>query len=70
YKLKDYEGAKTYLEQAVANGNSGTVTEHYGDVLFQLGQKDKAVEQWRKAKEIGKASDLIDKKIKDKKLYE
>jgi hypothetical protein len=39
-------------------------------VLFQLGQKDEAVSQWQKAKKIGDASDLIDKKIRDKKLYE
>ena len=70
YKLKDYQNARKYLEQAIANGNSGTITEHYGDVLFQLGEKDKALEQWQKAKQLGSASDLIDKKIKDKKLYE
>jgi len=44
--------------------------EHYGDVLYQLGEKEAALQQWQKAKQTGKASDLIDKKIKDKKLYE
>jgi hypothetical protein len=39
-------------------------------VLFQLGQTDKAVEEWKKAKSLGKASEFIDKKIADKKLYE
>lgn len=70
YMLKDYEGAKKYLELAVKNSSNGTIVEHYGDVLFQLGEKDLALEQWRKAKELGETSELIDKKIRDKKLYE
>jgi tetratricopeptide (TPR) repeat protein len=70
YKLKDFEGAKKYLEMAMTDSPSGTVIEHYGDVLFQLGIKDKALEQWKAAKDKGGASDLIDKKIADKKLYE
>jgi tetratricopeptide (TPR) repeat protein len=69
YKLKEYEEAKKYLEMALKS-NNGTIVEHYGDVLFQLGQTDKAVEQWRKAKSLGETSEFIDKKIADKKLYE
>jgi tetratricopeptide (TPR) repeat protein len=69
YKLKEYSEAKKYLEMALKS-NNGTIIEHYGDVLFKLGQTDLAVEQWKKAKELGDASALIDKKIADKKLYE
>jgi tetratricopeptide (TPR) repeat protein len=69
YKLKEYEEAKKYLEMALKS-NNGTIIEHYGDVLFQLGQTDKAVEQWKKAKSLGETSEFIDKKIADKKLYE
>ncbi|MGV3505001.1 MAG: tetratricopeptide repeat protein [Adhaeribacter sp.] len=70
YKLKDYAPARKYLEQALALKKDADILEHYGDVLFQLGEKEQAVQQWQKAKQTGKASDLIDKKIKDKKLYE
>lgn len=70
YKMKDYENAKKYLEKALETSKDGTVIEHYGDVLFRLGQKDAALDQWQKAKKSGEASDLIDKKIRDKKLYE
>src|SRR5690606_7922703 len=70
YKMKDYETAKTYLEKALQTTQDGTVIEHYGDVLFQLGNKEEALAQWQKAKKAGGASDLIDKKIRDKKLYE
>ena len=70
YKLKDYNGARKYLEQAISLKKDADLLEHYGDVLYQLGQKDQAVQQWEKAKSLGKGSELIDKKIKDKKLYE
>lgn len=70
YKMKDYNGAKKYLEKALKTSDDGTVIEHYGDVLFQLGKKEAALENWIKAKVKGGTSDLIDKKINDKKLYE
>ena len=70
YKLKDYTGARKYLEEAIALKKDADILEHYGDVLYQLGEKEAALQQWQKAKQTGKASDLIDKKIKDKKLYE
>lgn len=70
YMMKDYEGAKKYLEKAIQNSKNGTIVEHYGDVLFQLGEKEKALEQWKKAKSLGETSDLIDNKINDKNLYE
>ncbi|EJF10771.1 hypothetical protein [Pontibacter sp. BAB1700] len=44
--------------------------EHYGDVLFKLGKRDEAVRQWEKAKLKGEASAFLDRKIKEKKLYE
>jgi len=55
---------------AVMGSNNGTIIEHYGDVLYKLGDKEQALEQWKKAKELGDTSEFIDKKIADKKLYE
>lgn len=51
-------------------GVSGTIVEHYGDVLFQLGEREKAVEQWKKAKIMGETSDLLEKKIATGTLHE
>ncbi len=65
-----FKESKKYLEKAVALDEDGTVIEHYGDVLFQLGDVSEAIEQWEKARDSGEASDLIEKKIADKKLYE
>ncbi len=70
YKSGNYTEARKYLEQAVALSDDATIVEHYGDVLFKLGKKEEAVSQWQKAKLKGEASAFIDKKIKDKKLYE
>ncbi|WP_240773292.1 tetratricopeptide repeat protein [Pontibacter sp. SGAir0037] len=70
YKLEDYEGALKHLEEAIALSDDATIVEHYGDVLFKIGKKDDAVRQWQKAKIKGEASAYIDKKIKEKKLYE
>lgn len=70
YKLKDYQEAKRLLEKAVALSSDATIIEHYGDVLYQLGSKELALKQWVRANQVGGASDVISKKIKDKKLYE
>ena len=70
YKLKDYAGAKATLEKALQTTKDASVIEHYGDVLFQLGEKDKAVAEWQRARKTGTASDLLERKLKDRKLYE
>jgi len=70
YMMNDLTGAKKYIEMAVMGSNNGTIIEHYGDVLYKLGDKDQALEQWKKAKELGDTSEFIDKKIAEKKLYE
>lgn len=72
YQMKKYDDAKIWIGKAVENGgrNNGTLLEHYGDVLYQLGDKENAFKYWQDAKKAGGASDLIDKKITDKKLYE
>lgn len=70
YMLKEYKEAKKYLATALKTSNDGTILEHYGDAIYQLGQKDEALEYWKKAKEAGGATENIDRKIRDKKLYE
>lgn len=70
YQMKDYKAAKEQLEVALQGSSNGTIMEHYGDVLYQLGDKTKALEFWKKAKAAGDTSEFIDKKIADGKLYE
>lgn len=72
YKQGNYDEAKVWLEKAISHGGhaSGEIQEHLGDVMYKLGDAGAAVEYWIKAKELGGASELIDKKIADKTLYE
>ena len=72
YQMKKYDDAKIWIGKAINNGgrNNGTLLEHYGDILYQLGDKEGALKHWQDAKKAGGASDLIDKKIAEKKLYE
>lgn len=73
FVMKDYARAKTVLEKALGTDPtaiSGTLLEHYGDILYQLNERDKAIEQWKKAKTKGETSPQLDKKIATGKLYE
>lgn len=72
YKLGRYKEAKKWMEKVFSyDKNAGGVNyEHYGDILYKLGDTDKAVQNWKKAKKLGGASEFIDRKIKDEKIYE
>lgn len=71
YQLGDYTGAVDLLKRAVNQGNaSGTILEHYGDTLHRLSRISEAVAAWEQAKEAGGHSELLEKKIADRQLYE
>ncbi|MBA2421813.1 MAG: tetratricopeptide repeat protein, partial [Chitinophagales bacterium] len=72
YKLGNYEEAKNWIDKAIKNGadEDGTVLEHYGDVLFRMGDVNGAVQYWMRAKEKNVESPTIEKKIAERKLYD
>ncbi len=72
YQQGKYLEAKEQIELAIAagGGESAEVLEHYGDILFKLGDKEKALFNWKKAKSIGTESTFLDKKITEGVLYE
>ena len=72
FRESKFADAKIWLEKAMQSGGdkNGTILEHYGDVLFKLGDINQALNYWNQAKATGDHTDLIDKKIADKKLYE
>lgn len=72
YKLGKLHDAQNLVRSALENGgnNDAIILEHYGDILYKLGETAEALEYWQKAKKAGKGSDLLEKKIIDKKLYE
>ena len=71
FNQKKYAEARIWIEKAIKNNSSsGIQYEHYGDILFHLGEKDFAVEQWEKAKGKGIKSVTLEKKINEKKFFE
>lgn len=70
YEQGSYIMAKIYIEKAIEYGEepSAEVYEHYGDVLFMTGEQEKAVEQWKKARELGGDSRALKRKIRRGKL--
>ena len=72
YRQQNFEDAKEWIEKAIKNGGNerAVIVDHYGDVLYRLKMVDAAVEQWKKAKTLGLDSDVIDRKIADRKVYE
>ena len=68
----NYVLAKLYIQNAINKDttNSPVLVDHYGDILFMTGDKEGAVKQWIKAKEMGKESEILDRKIADETYYE
>lgn len=70
YSREKYKEARKIMEKALAlPGPSSTLFEHYGDILFQLGDVEGAVTQWEKARSLTTQHELIDKKIANRRLY-
>jgi tetratricopeptide (TPR) repeat protein len=72
FQLNDFARAKEWQEKAMKadEGQSGTILEHYGDILFKLGNNEEAIKYWKQAKEKGTDSISIDKKIAQGKYIE
>jgi tetratricopeptide (TPR) repeat protein len=66
FMRKDFSLAKFYMESAIKNGGdkNGVIVEHYGDILIMLGEKEKAIEQWKKAIDLGDGTKFLSEKIK------
>ncbi len=72
YRAGEYEEARKWMEKALKTSgeDSGVLLEHYGDILYKLGETGKALEYWQKAMGKDDTTELLPKKIADKKLYE
>ncbi|MGL5016281.1 MAG: tetratricopeptide repeat protein [Bacteroidales bacterium] len=72
FKQGNYFLAKVYIEMAIRNGGdkSDVIIEHYGDILYQNGDVDKAVEQWKLSLELGSKSESIHKKIEERRYID
>jgi tetratricopeptide (TPR) repeat protein len=72
FRQKKYTEAKVWIEKAMAHNKekSAVQTEHYGDIMFNVGDIDAAVQNWKKAKEYGAHSPTLERKINEKKYIE
>ena len=72
YRQGDYLTAKSWVEKALQHGGSENpeAVERYGDVLFQLDKTEEALQYWQKALDMGSTSPMLEKKIKERKIYE
>jgi tetratricopeptide (TPR) repeat protein len=72
FKQKKYADARQWIEKALTHSKdpNAVQTEHYGDIMFYLGNTDAAVQNWKKAKEYGGQSSVLDRKINEKKYIE
>ena len=71
YTREKFKEARKVIERAISTGNANaTHFEHYGDILFKMGDVNAAVEQWQKARGMNANSEILNKKIANRKMYE
>ncbi len=69
FEKGNYAEARIYIDDAMLGDTekSGGIVEHGGDIYYMTGDTDKAVELWQKAREMGIQSEVLERKIKEKK---
>ncbi len=71
FRLERYEEAKAYAEKLLSLGSEAdkdaVLYAHCGDVFAKCGDIQRAVELWKKARDKGDTSKIIEKKIKRRK---
>lgn len=72
FQMESYKDAFEYMEKAIRfeSQPSGTLMEHYGDILYHVGRTDEAITWWKKADGNSEASKKLTQKIKEGKYYE
>lgn len=72
FQLGNYSEALVWQQKAMDSGgsSSGVILEHYGDILFKLGDNLKALEAWKKAQSTNEGSDLLNRKIEEQRYID
>ena len=73
FKKRDYKLAQLYIEKALDSAEKedlgAELFDHYGDILFMLGEPEKALENWEKALSLSPDNELIARKVKFKTYF-
>ena len=71
FQQGNYEEAKLWVAKSLEqDDNSAVVVEHYGDVLWKLGEMKEAIKYWEKAVELGEGSEFLEKKVQEKTYFD
>lgn len=71
FAREKYKEAKKVMERAIGTGKANsTHFEHYGDILYRLGDVEGAVAQWEKARGSNANNETLNKKIANRQIYE
>ncbi|MBR9774659.1 MAG: tetratricopeptide repeat protein [Cytophagales bacterium] len=72
FQLDRYEEARPFMEKALEKESepSGVMFEHYGDIMYKIGEKKIALDYWKKAMSMEDTSEFLALKIKNKTYYE
>ncbi len=71
FQKGDYDGALIQFQKAFKlKENDKNILEHLGDAYFKLGQINKSIDLWQKAKELNSENKILLKKIENKKYYD
>lgn len=71
FKKKDYERAREYIDEAIANEEHPTAElwEHAGDIYFMCGSPDEALDFWKKALALDPSSEMLQRKVRHKTYF-
>jgi tetratricopeptide (TPR) repeat protein len=71
YAKGKFKDAKKSQEKVIQSGKATAQHfEHFGDILYQLGETDNALQQWKKAQQLMPNNELLNRKIEHRKVYE
>lgn len=71
FRQGNFTEAQNIIELLIkTNPKDATLQNLLGDIYFQKGYPDSALEYWNKAKEFGYKNEILTKKIQDKKYYD
>ena len=70
FQLGDLKAARGYIEQCMDHGGGDRykALEHYGDILFSMGETDVAVEHWQLSLDRGNPSEVLKRKITERRI--
>ena len=68
YKQKRYAEAWEYIDKALSADSqpSDVLYEHAGDIQYQLGDVQRALDYWNQALDIQRETEMVDERLKKK----